>query len=95
MNIQAPANFNGHTVKASGHSTFQEGVTYATRSICDHDCIHSFTILARSAKSVRVKVHGKTVTRRVSEWQGVEQFKPFGSYSMAAIIGADRILSAA
>lgn len=93
MNIPTPANNNGPKIIASGHTTFQEGVTYATRSICDSDCIHSFTILARSAKSVRVKVQGSIVTRRVSEWQGVEQFKPFGSYSMTAIIGADRILA--
>lgn len=92
MNTPIAANSNGSKIIASGHTAFQEGVTYATRSICDSDCIFSFEVLARSAKSVRVKVNGKTVTRRVSEWQGVEQFKPFGSYSMAAVIGADRVL---
>ena len=69
--------------------TFEAGKTYSTRSICDHDCIFRFTILARTAKSVTIEVHGKTVRRGLSIWQGVEQFKPFGSYSMCAVIGAD------
>lgn len=69
---------------------FQVGHTYATRSICDHDCIFSFTILGRTAKTVTVTVHGKTVRRGLQVWEGVEQFKPFGTYSMCAIISADK-----
>lgn len=69
---------------------FEVGKTYWTRSICDSDCIFRFTILARTAKQVTVKVHGKTVKRGLSIWNGVEQFSPFGRYSMAAIIGADK-----
>lgn len=76
---------NDNTARA-----FKVGRTYATRSICDHDCIHSFEILDRTAKTVTVKVHGKTVRRGVSTYCGIEQFKPFGSYSMAAIISADK-----
>ena len=68
---------------------FQIGQTYATRSICDHDCIFSFVVLGRTAKTVTVTVHGKTVRRGLSIFDGVEQFKPFGNYSMCAIIGAD------
>jgi hypothetical protein len=71
--------------------TFQIGRTYATRSIGDYDCIHSFEILARTAKTVTVKVRGEIVRRGVSLYEGCEQFKPFGNYSMAAIIGADGI----
>ena len=70
---------------------FQVGRTYATRSICDYDCIHSFTILARTAKTVTTQVHGKAVRRGLNVWNGVEQFKPFGNYSMCAIVGADDI----
>lgn len=70
-------------------TTFQVGKSYATRSICDHECIFRFTILSRTAKSVTVNVHGKIVRRGLSIWNGVEQFKPFGNYSMCAIIGAD------
>jgi hypothetical protein len=74
-------------------ATFEVGKTYATRSLCDHDCLFSFTILARTAKTVTVEVHGKTVRRGLSSYAGVEQFKPFGNYSMAAVITADKVAS--
>lgn len=69
---------------------FETGKTYWTRSIGDYECIHRFTILARTAKTVTVKVHGETVRRGISLYNGVEQFKPFGTYSMCAIISADK-----
>jgi hypothetical protein len=69
---------------------FEVGKTYATRSICDHDCIFSFVIRARTAKTVTVDVHGKTVKRGIQVYEGVEQFKPFGTYSMCAVISADK-----
>lgn len=70
--------------------TFEVGKTYQTRSACDWDCIFSFTITARTARTVTTKVHGDTVQRRVRMVDGAEQFKPFGSYSMAAVIRADK-----
>lgn len=71
---------------------FVTGKTYAAPSICDADCVFSFTILARTEKSVTIQVHGKTVRRGLKVWGGVEQFKPFGNYSMAAVITADRLV---
>lgn len=70
--------------------TFEIGKTYETRSIVDSDHFFRFTILGRTAKSVTVSVHGKVCRRGLSIWNGVEQFKPFGSYSMCAIISADK-----
>lgn len=69
---------------------FQVGKTYAARSICDYDTILSFTILGRTAKTVTTQVGGKTVRRGLSIYDGREQFKPYGTYSMCAIISADR-----
>jgi hypothetical protein len=69
---------------------FQIGRTYVTRSIADHDTIFSFTITGRTAKTVTTKVRGKTVRRGIFLFDGIEQFKPFGAYSMCAIISADR-----
>lgn len=80
----------------TGNGKFQVGRSYATRSICNYDCIYSFEILARTEKTVTVKVHGKTVRRGLSTYDGVEQFKPFGTYSMAAVISAtDRAMKLA
>jgi hypothetical protein len=81
----AAANLRGTTM-----TQFQVGHSYATRSACDYDCIYRFTILARTAKTVTVEVHGKRVRRGLSICNGVEQFKPFGSHSMAAVISADK-----
>lgn len=69
---------------------FEVGKTYETRSICDHDTVYRFEILARTAKTITTKVHGKTVKRGLSVYEDAEQFKPHGSYSMCAIISANK-----
>ena len=69
--------------------TFTPGKTYETRSICNHDCIFSFKIHRRTAKSVWVTVDNKVVRRAIEVWRDTESFYPFGKYSMAAIITAD------
>ena len=66
---------------------FEIGKTYTTRSVCDHDCIIRETIASRTAKTVRT-ASGKTF--RVTEYNGIEQFNPWGSYSMAPILSADK-----
>ncbi len=71
---------------------FKIGQTYYQRSICDHNCIFQFTILDRTNKTITTEVHGKRVKRGLSLYNEIEQFAPFGRYSMAAIIGADRPL---
>lgn len=67
---------------------FEAGKTYWTRSICDADMIIRETIMSRTEKSVKT-ASGKTF--KVKEYNGVEQIKPWGSYSMSPIIGADKV----
>jgi len=69
---------------------FAPGKTYWTRSICDSDCIFKITIAKRTAKFV-ITTEGKRLG--VAIWNGVEQVKPHGNYSMCAIIGADKVLN--
>ena len=71
---------------------FEVGKVYATRSACDYDCTFDFEILDRTEKSVKVKVFGEIKRRRISTYNGVEQFLPHGRHSMCAIIRADREL---
>lgn len=66
---------------------FEAGKTYATRSVCDHSCIVSITVKSRTPKTI-ITTEGKRL--RVSTWEGIEQVKPWGSYSMAPIVGADQ-----
>jgi hypothetical protein len=69
---------------------FEVGKTYSTRSICDHNCIYRITVLSRTAKTIRVRIGGeRDKTLRPYVYRDAEQVKPFGSYSMCAIIGAD------
>jgi hypothetical protein len=65
---------------------FESGKTYATRSVCDHDTIIRVTVARRTAHTLTTS-EGKTL--RISVYNGVEQVKPWGSYSMAPIVGAD------
>jgi hypothetical protein len=73
---------------------FQVGRSYYTRSIGDADCIISLAVIGRTAKTIKAKTARGIQTFRVSEYAGVEQVKPWGSYSMAPILGADRELAA-
>lgn len=69
---------------------FEVGKSYATRSAVDYDNIMSYTIVARTAKTVTIERHGAVVKRGIRIYEGVEQFKPDGTYSMCAVIRADR-----
>jgi hypothetical protein len=69
---------------------FQVGKTYETRSIADYDTIFSFKILARTAKTALITNRGAPVKRGIYVYEGVEQIRPYGTYSMCPIISADR-----
>lgn len=64
---------------------FEVGKTYMARSIGDHNCIFKFEVLARTAKRMTLREHGE-----IYERDGIEHCKPHGTYSMCAIIRADR-----
>ena len=68
---------------------FEIGHAYATRSLSDYDSIFRFRILGRTAKTVQIRLDGKNVIRKIKVRDGVESFKPFGTYSMCAVIYAD------
>ena len=71
---------------------FETGKTYYTRSVADYDTIVRVTVAKRTDKTI-VTAAGDRL--RINVWQGVEQVKPWGSFSMAPIVGADRLLAGA
>lgn len=87
-------------------NTFEVGKTYQTRSLCDHDCLVTWTVIDRTAKTVRMvegtnkeplKLHAATqprvkVFRPAVDGRGVESVKPWGSYSMSPILDATDLL---
>ncbi len=75
--------------------TFQAGKTYATRSVCDHDCVIRVRVLKRTAKTITAECgHQGIKTLRIAEYDGREQVKPWGSYSMAPIVDASDLQAA-
>ncbi len=71
---------------------FEVGKTYYDRSACNHDCIFSYTVISRTAKTVILQdKFGKTRRRRVFISGGEEHVLPQGSYSMAPVLSAGRV----
>ena len=69
---------------------FEQGKTYYTHSICNYDCVFSYTIKKRTEKTaVLVDGNGQEKRRKINESNGVE-FITVESYSMAPVIHADR-----
>ena len=71
-------------------ATFQPGKTYITRSIGDHDCIIRATIAKRTAKTVTT-TEGKTFRVALMYDGSTEYFRPWGSYSMAPFMTAEKV----
>jgi hypothetical protein len=80
-----------HSNREDTMSKFQVGKTYTCRSIGDHECIFRFEIVARTAKQMTINEHGEIYKRGIHLYDGVEHCKPHGTYSMCAIIRADRL----
>lgn len=77
-------------------TTFELNTRYSMKSPCDANCIWTYQVVKRTAKTVklvRVSHSGEPTNDqkscRVSVWNGVEQVKPLGSYSMAPILTAE------
>ena len=74
---------------------FETGKTYATRSICNSECVFCYTVFSRTACTVTlVDNHGNHVTcrisKKVSEYRNAETVLPLGNYSMCPILSADK-----
>ena len=69
---------------------FETGKTYTTRSICNHDSIIAITVVKRTAKTIVADCGGWAGVKRlrITEYEGEETVKPWGSYSMAPQIRA-------
>ena len=73
---------------------FETGKTYRTHSLGDYECQLDYKIISRTAKTLKSfdQMDNRIKTYRISIWEGVEQFKPWGSFSMCPIMSADKLL---
>lgn len=73
--------------------TFEVGKTYTMRSIGDHDCVWTYTVVKRTAKTITISDGQETKTCRVnaktSEIRNAESIYPLGRYSMSPVLSAD------
>lgn len=72
---------------------FEVGKTYTMNSACDHECVWSYTVTARTAQMITLvdgfgKVIKCRIIKQVSEWDNRESVFPLGRYSMAPILRA-------
>lgn len=73
---------------------FEIGKNYNMRSVCDHNCIWSFTVIARTAQTI-ILFDGKKekkcrISKQYSEWNKAETVFPLGQYSMCPILTAEK-----
>lgn len=78
---------------------FEVGKTYYTQSICDSDCVITGKVLKRTAQTVTMEVRGRGVktlriSKGLSDMLCAEAVKPWGAYSMAPTLSADRMIAA-
>lgn len=73
---------------------FEIGKTYTMRSIGDHDCVYTYTVVKRTAKTITISDGTETKTCRVnvqvSEDRNAETIFPLGRYSMCPALSADK-----
>lgn len=74
---------------------FEIGNVYECRSICDYDCVWSYTVMARTASTVTIRNNetGNVQKNRIvgySKVCGIETVYPLGQYSMCPSLCADK-----
>lgn len=68
---------------------FKQNQEISARSVCDHNCIFTATIVKRTAKSVMIKDNsGERRCKIHTDESGGEFIFPYGQYSMAPIMRA-------
>ena len=94
--------YNNAIVKRTKHERentkmkkFEIGTSYSMRSICDHNCIWTYTVTARTAQTITLSDGKETIkcriNKQISEWNKAETVHPLGRYSMAPSLTADKI----
>jgi hypothetical protein len=76
-------------------TTFKIGATYSMRSVCDHNCVWTYTVVKRTASTVTItdgkEVKTCRINKKYSEYRNSETIFPLGQYSMCPTLSADKI----
>lgn len=73
---------------------FEVGTELSVRSMCDSDSVFTWTVIARTAKTVTLSNRYNETTRRTikTDRNGGEYCLPLGSYSMAPVLRASEVV---
>ena len=73
--------------------TFEIGKNYSMTSPCDHNCVWTYTVVARTAQTITItdgkKVQKCRISKQSSQFFNAEAVYPLGSYSMCPILVSD------
>ncbi len=73
---------------------FEIGKKYSMSSPCDHNCIWTYIVIARTAQTITLSDGEKTkkcrISKQYSEWNKAETVFPLGQYSMCPILTAEK-----
>lgn len=73
---------------------FEIGKEYSMSSPCDHNCIWTYTVTARTAQTITITDGKQTkkcrISKQYSEYNKAETVFPLGQYSMCPILTADK-----
>lgn len=85
-----------HEEAEAEKTEFKVGKTYATSSICDHNCIFSYTIIKRTEKTVTIRDKFGSEKRckiHRDDYRPIEYIYPQGIYSMCPVLDAGDLVA--
>ena len=73
---------------------FEIGTKYSMSSICDHNCIWTYIVIARTAQTITLSDGKETkkcrINKMYSDYNKAETVFPLGQYSMCPILTAEK-----
>ena len=73
---------------------FEIGKKYSMSSICDHNCIWTYIVIARTAQTITLSDGKETkkcrINKMYSDYNKAETVFPLGQYSMCPILTAEK-----
>ena len=72
---------------------FEIGKKYSMTSVCNHECVWTYEVIARTACMVTLKDEDGEITKcrinkKISEFRNAESVHPLGRYSFAPTLSA-------
>ena len=71
---------------------FEVGKEYSMKSICDHNCVWTYTVTTRTTQTITIsdgeKVQKYRINKKISAYRNAETIYPLGQYYMCPSLTA-------